>query len=158
MTEEKEFRHIVRIANTDIDGKKGIAVGMRKIKGIGFQFANMVCSLAKVSKRKRIGDISDGEIQRIEAVIKDPAKHGAPSWMMNRRRDYESNEDKHLILADLKFTQDNDIKMMRKIKAYKGVRHSLGLTVRGQRTKGHFRKNIGKVLGVKKKKGKAGRV
>ena len=59
----------------------------------------------------------------------------------------------------LSFTQDNDIKMMKKIKSYKGVRHILGQPVRGQRTKSNFRKNKGKVLGVKRKEGtKPGRV
>ena len=57
------------------------------------------------------------------------------------------------------FTQDNDIKMMKKMRSYKGIRHSLGLPVRGQRTKSNFRKNKGKVLGVRKKEGaKAGKV
>jgi small subunit ribosomal protein S13 len=49
--------------------------------------------------------------------------------------------------------------MMKRIRSYKGVRHSLGLPVRGQRTRSNFRKNKGKVLGVKRKEGaKAGRV
>ena len=49
---------------------------------------------------------------------------------------------------------------MKKVKSYKGVRHSAGLTVRGQKTKSNFRRNKGKLsLGVKKKQGaKAGRV
>ena len=53
----------------------------------------------------------------------------------------------------MSFTQDNDIKMLKKIKSYKGIRHSLGLPVRGQRTRSNFRKNKGKVMGVKRKEG-----
>ena len=49
--------------------------------------------------------------------------------------------------------------MMKKIKSYRDIRHALGLPVRGQRTKSNFRKNKGKVLGVRRKEGvKAGRV
>jgi small subunit ribosomal protein S13 len=56
------------------------------------------------------------------------------------------------------FTKDNDIKLMRKIKSYKGTRHSAGQPVRGQRTKSNFRKSKGKVMGVKRKAGaKSGR-
>ena len=54
---------------------------------------------------------------------------------------------------DLSFAEENDIKMMKKIRSYRGVRHGMGLPVRGQRTKSNFRKNKGKVsLGVIKKK------
>ncbi len=87
-------------------------------------------------------------------------KFGTPVWMLNRRKDLELGEDRHLITSDLTFTQDNDIKMLKKIRSYKGVRHILGQPVRGQRTKSNFRKNKGKVhLGVKVRAGaKAGRV
>jgi small subunit ribosomal protein S13 len=79
--------------------------------------------------------------------------------MLNRKKDPEDNLDRHLIGSSLTFTQDNDIKMLKKIKSYKGLRQSLGLPARGQRTKSNFRKNKGKVLGVKRKGGsKAGRV
>ncbi len=79
--------------------------------------------------------------------------------MLNRRRDYETNENKHLVTGDIKFVQDNDIKRLKKIKTYKGVRHILELPVRGQRTKSNFRKNKGKVLGVKRRPGaKPGKV
>ncbi len=158
MAEKEEFKHLVRIANTDIEGNKQLAVGLRNIKGIGFQFANMICSFTKIDKTKKVGTLTDEEAKKIEEVIKNPSKYKAPSWMLNRRRDYETNQDKHLILSDLNFTKDNDIKRLRKIKAYRGVRHSQGRPVRGQRTKGHFRRNIGKVLGVKRKKGRSGRV
>ena len=51
-----------------------------------------------------------------------------------------------------------NVRRMRKIKSYKGVRHSSGLHVRGQRTKSNFRKSKGKVMGVKRKSGaKSGR-
>jgi hypothetical protein len=58
----------------------------------------------------------------------------------------------HKIGADLKFTQENDIRFMKKIRCYKGIRHSMGQPVRGQRTKSNFRKNKGKVTGVAKTK------
>ncbi|MDD5650977.1 MAG: 30S ribosomal protein S13, partial [Candidatus Nanoarchaeia archaeon] len=68
----------------------------------------------------------------------------------NRRKDPETGEDQHVISTDLKMKKDFDIKMMRKMKSYKGMRHSFGLPVRGQRTRAHFRH--GKSLGVAKKK------
>ncbi len=153
MEEKKEFKHLVRIANADLDGNKLLGYALRNIKGIGFQFANMVCTLTEIAKTKKVGDLSDSEIKKLNEIIADPIKAGAPIWMLNRRKDYEDNSDKHLLSADLTFTQDNDVKRMKKIKSYRGMRHAFGLPVRGQRTKSNFRKSKGKVMGVKRKGG-----
>ena len=153
-----EFRHLVRIANTDLDGNKKIAFALRKIKGIGFQFSNILCGLADVEKNKKTGDLSDEEISKLNDVIKNPSKFNIPVWTFNRRKNYEDDSDKHLITSDLDFTKDNDLKQMKKIKCYRGIRHMFGLPVRGQRTKSNFRRNKGKVTGVKKSKvGKSGK-
>ena len=72
--------------------------------------------------------------------------------MMNRRKDLETGQDMHIITTDWDLTIDNDIKKMKKIRSYKGVRHMIGQPVRGQRTKSNFRKNKGKLsLGVVRK-------
>ena len=148
---KEEFQHLVRIANTDLDGNKQIAYALRKIKGIGFQFANLICSLSGIDKTKKVGYLSEEDIKKLDNIIKNPSKSGAPNWMLNRRRNYEDDVNKHLITADLDFTKDNDIKRMKKIKSYRGVRHMFGLPVRGQRTKSNFRRHKGHVLGVKRK-------
>ena len=77
-------------------------------------FSNLICHLAKIDRKKRTGDMNEEEIKRINEVINDPSKFNAPSWMFNRRKDFETGKDKHLISVDLTFTQDNDIKMMKK--------------------------------------------
>ncbi len=154
--EDKNFRYIVRIVNTDMDGNKPVKQALLKIKGIGFMFANMICNLAKIDKLKRVGTLSDAEIQKIEEVLKDPSEFGAPVWMFNRRRNPEDGADKHLLTTDLKFVQENDIKMMKKIRCRKGVRHMLGLPVRGQSTRSKFRKSKSKggaKLGVQRRAG-----
>jgi len=147
-----EFKHIIRIANTDLDGKKSILFALRKIKGVNVMYANMALAIAGIDKKKKAGELLDSEAQKLDEIIRNPLKHGAPTWLLNRRRDYETGEDKHLLLADLDFAKENDIKRMKKVKSYKGLRHQWGLPVRGQRTKSNFRKNKGKGLGVKRKK------
>ena len=57
-----------------------------KIKGINFQFANAACAMANIDKTKKTGYLSDDEIKRLDEVIKNPSKYGAPVWMFNRRR------------------------------------------------------------------------
>lgn len=157
--QKQELKYFVRIANTDLDGNKSIYLSLTKIKGINFMFANAVCNIAGIQKTIKTGHLTDDQATKIDEIIKDPIKFGIPSWIFNRKRDPEDGIDKHLIGTNLAFIQDNDIKMMKKMKSYKGIRHSLGLPVRGQRTKSNFRKNKGKVLGVKRKeRTKAGRV
>ncbi len=146
-----EFRHIVRIANTDLKGEKQILYAMKKIKGVDVMYANMALSIAGVSKTKRAGDLSDSEVEKIDEALKNPLKNNIPVWLLNRRKDYETGSDGHLLSADLDYEKDNDLKRMKKLKTYKGLRHQWGLPVRGQRTKSNFRKNKGKGLGVKKK-------
>ncbi|MEM4247307.1 MAG: 30S ribosomal protein S13 [Candidatus Woesearchaeota archaeon] len=147
---QPELRHLVRIANTDLDGKKSIAFALSKIKGVGVPFANAACRIAGVDVNKKAGHLSDAEIRKVEEVVKDPIKAGLPAWMVNRRFDPETGQNKHLLSGDLQFTIENDIKIMKKTKCYKGIRHILGQPVRGQRTRSNFRKNKGKVMGVRR--------
>ena len=57
----------------------------------------------------------------------------------------------------LELQKEFDIKRLKKIKSYRGIRHTLGLPSRGQRTKGNFRPHKMKGVGIKKKKNKAER-
>jgi len=147
---KEELKYFVRIANTDLDGKKPIYHSLIKIKGVGPMFANMACSIAKIDRFKKTGYLTKEESDILDKILNNPAEFNAPEWMMNRRRDVEDGTSKHIITSTLDFAKDNDIKMMKKIKSYKGVRHSIGQPVRGQRTKSNFRENKGKVVGVKR--------
>ncbi|MBT7903349.1 30S ribosomal protein S13 [Candidatus Woesearchaeota archaeon] len=152
MSEQKqEFKHIVRVANTDLDGNKPIQQALLKIKGIGFSLANAVCQYAKVEGNKKTGYLLDDETEQLTDVLQNPHSYKMPSWMLNRQKDVETGEDMHLLGPSLKFQKDNDIKLLKKIKCFKGVRHQAGLPLRGQRTGSNFRSKRGTSLGVKKK-------
>jgi small subunit ribosomal protein S13 len=144
-----EFRHLIRIANTDLDGKKAVVYALKDIRGVGVPLAHAICQVAKIDGMGKIGVLADSDAKKIDEVIKDPIKFGIPVWMVNRRHDVETGKDKHLVTNDLIFNKENDIKMMKKTKSYKGVRHSQNAPVRGQRTRSNFRANKGKVMGVK---------
>ena len=146
-----EFNEFLRISNTDIKGNKQIRIALTAVKGVGRVLANAACQVTKINKTKKAGDLSDKEIIQLEEFINDPKKFNIPSWLMNRRNDPETGEDKHLIMSDLRFSKEQDIKKLQKMKTYRGLRHAQGLTVRGQRTQGNFRKNKGK-SGIKVKK------
>ncbi len=150
MAEQKELKYFVRIANTDLDGKKSVMEALRKIKGVDVMFSNAICSLANVSKTQKIGYLNDADVKKLDEVVQNPLRYNLPSWLLNRRKDKDDGTDKHLITSNLVFVLDNDIKMLKKMRCYRGIRHSMGQPVRGQRTKSNFRKNKGKVMGVKK--------
>jgi len=145
---DKNFKYLVRIANTDLDGNKAIYPALRKIKGVSFVFSNALCKINDINPEKKAGNLSDDEIKKLEHTLKSLSK--IPSWLFNRRRDYDDNVDKHILASTLKLTQEFDVKRMKKIKSYRGMRHAFGLPVRGQRTRGNFRR--GKSVGVQKKK------
>ena len=151
----EKTKHIIRIAATDLEGSKPIRYALRKVKGISHSFSNAVLKKSNIDFKKKAGDLTKEELERLEDSIKNPLKNNIPHYLLNRQKDVETNEDKHLTNVDLKLQKEFDVKRLRKIKSYKGLRHAVGLPVRGQRTKNNFRS--GKSLGVKKKKkGKTG--
>src|SRR3989344_6956100 len=150
---EQTIKQLVRVASTDLDGNKPVHHALLKIKGVGVSFSHMVCSCAGVDMRAKMGLLDEQMVKKLDDIVRNPLKYGAPLWMINRRRDIETNEPRHVLTGDIDFVQDNDIKILKKIKAYRGIRHMLGLPARGQRTRSNFRKNKGKVhLGVQRKK------
>ena len=149
--QEQNFKHIVRVANVDIPGNVQTRVALTKIKGIGVNFADMICTVAKVDKRTKAGYLNDDEVARLNAVAQHPLQNGLPAWSLNRRKDYDSGTDLHVLTGTLNFVKDNDLKKLKKIKTLRGIRHQKGLPVRGQRTRSNFRRSKGKVVGVTKK-------
>jgi small subunit ribosomal protein S13 len=138
---------LVRILSTDIPGDKRLIVGLTRIKGISWSFSNAICNVLKMDKSKKIKDLTKEEIEKITAFVANPK---VPSFILNRRNDIETGENKHIIGSDLTLQREFDIKRLKKMKCYRGIRHSLGQPVRGQKTRSHFRSN--KSVGVTKAK------
>ena len=145
-----EARQIVRIINADIVGTKQVYHGLTSIFGVGFSFSSAICNVLDVDVKKKIGNLTNEEVKKIEDIIKNPAKYGIPQYLYNRRKDLETGLDKHIVTSELKLAKDFDIKKLKRIKCYRGIRHSMGLPVRGQKTRSNFRK--GKTVGVSKKR------
>ncbi len=61
MTEE-QFKHIVRIANTDLDGNKKVVYALTGIKGIGYRMARSIVSVAGISPYEKMGNLSTADI------------------------------------------------------------------------------------------------
>ena len=145
----EEFRHIVRVAGTDLDGSLKLEYGLASIKGLGINLSKVLVKKSNIKGNLRIGNLTEADVQKIEDVLKSPSKYGIPGWMLNRHKDLETGSDLHYIGPDLTLRLKSDIDDMRQMRSWRGTRHSLGLKVRGQRTKTSGR--TGRAVGVKKK-------
>jgi small subunit ribosomal protein S13 len=145
----QEYRYIVRIMGTDVQGTHKVSYAVAHVKGISSSLSNAVLKKAGVNPDLRVGLLTESDVAKIEDVIRDPARYGIPVWMYNRRKDVESGKDQHVLGADLAFKIKTDIDGAKDIRSWRGYRHAYSLKVRGQRTKTTGRQ--GKSLGVKKK-------
>jgi len=148
----KNFREQVYFSTlrSRVDGNAKIEYALTQIRGIGRRFAQAIIKVANISPDMRIGAVSEKDLTRLEEIILNPVKNGIPAYMVNRKKDLRTGEDKHLIGNQLDITIRRDIDRMKRIRSYKGVRHHLHLKVRGQRTKSTGRHGL--VIGVMRKK------
>ncbi len=151
---EKRLLNVVRLGETNLDGNRKVSSALLGIDGISFSMSRIIADISKLGEKK-VSELSDEEIHKLEDIINHPDKHHIPSWMYNRRKGPEKGETVHLTTSQLEFSQKMDIDRMKKTRTYKGVRHMLGQPVRGQRTRSSFR--TGGTVGVQRKAAKAAR-
>ncbi|MDP1729529.1 MAG: 30S ribosomal protein S13 [archaeon] len=138
----------MRVLQTDIPGNKNIYSGLTRIKGISWAISNAACILMKIDRNKKIEDLSKEEILKIETFLKAGK---FPKHLLNRRSDFTTGQDGHLLGNDLELSEELDIKRLKKIRSFRGLRHATGQPTRGQSTKAHFRVNRKRGVGVKVK-------
>jgi small subunit ribosomal protein S13 len=144
--QEKE-EALIRILSFDVPADMRVMSALTRIRGVSWSFANAVCKVLKINKNTKVSELTKEEIDEISHFIENPM---LPNYLINRRNEREAAKNIHLIGTDLDLRREFDIKRLKKIKSYKGLRHATGQPVRGQRTKSHFREN--KTVGVHKKK------
>lgn len=147
---EQEYQYIVRMAGHDIDGQENLLRGLTKIKGVGLRLSKAIINQLNLDPERRIGYISDDKIENIEKIIENPTSHDLPGWYVNRPRDRRTGKMIHLIGSDLEFTHRNDIDRLKRIRSWRGIRHQLGLKVRGQHTRTTGRSGMS--VGVSRKR------
>ncbi len=149
--EKKDYYSIVRIMQTDIPGNKKVLTGLTYIKGVSWSISNAICIILKMNPEKKILELDKDELEEITKVLNSPEKF--PVFLLNRREDFETGKNTHLITAKLDIGKEFDVRRLKKIRSYRGLRHAFGHPTRGQRTRSNFRaKGKRKAIGVKKKK------
>lgn len=149
-----ELRLIVRIAGKDLNGKSRIPKALMELKGINHRMAKMMAKKVEqetgIKWDSKIGEVPEDKDKKIEEIVLNPKKFNIPLWSLNKQKEYETGENKHLIMAELDFELRKNLQRLSKIKSYRGLRLGWGLTVRGQKTKSTHR-GKGPVVGVVKK-------
>lgn len=124
---------MARIAGINIPDNKKIAISLSYIYGIGRPLAAKIVKIAKVDENKRTKELSTEEVNRLREIV----------------------EKNYRIEGELKREKQLNVKRLIEIGAYRGLRHSKGLPVRGQRTKTNSRTrrgNVRKTVGSGRKK------
>lgn len=117
---------MARIAGVVIPNDKQVHIGLTYIYGIGPKVAKDILAAAKVEPTTRVKDLTEAEEMRLRDVI------GA---------DY-------IVEGDLQRITANNIKRLKDVGAYRGLRHKAGLPTRGQRTRTNARTRKGKAIAV----------
>jgi len=149
--EKTTFNHILRLMNTNVEGKQKIVYALTKIKGCGSRYSNLVCKKADVDLSKRAGELTSEELERIIQIMTQPESFKVPKWFLNRQRDIVDGKDAQILANAVDSKLRDDLERLKKIRAHRGLRHYWGLRVRGQHTKTTGRR--GRTVGVSKKKG-----
>jgi len=121
---------MARIAGIDLPKNKRGEIGLTYIYGIGRSSAQKILDVAGVDRNKKVQDWNDEEQNKIRAVINDNYK----------------------IEGALRSEVQMNIKRLMDIGCYRGIRHRLGLPVRGQSTKNNARTRKGRKKTVANKK------
>jgi len=149
---EKKYYSIVRIMQTDIPGNKNVLTGLTYLKGVSWSISNALCRILSLNPNKKITELTPKEIETIIATL-GSLEGKVPNFLLNRRKDFETGKDFHLTGANLDMKKELDIRRLKKIRSYRGLRHATGQPTRGQRTKSHFRtKGKKRAVGVQRKK------
>ncbi|SDL18696.1 30S ribosomal protein S13 [Natronincola ferrireducens] len=123
---------MARIAGVDLPRDKRVEIGLTYIFGIGRKTSNDILAAAGVNPDTRIKDLTEEEINALRKII----------------------DEAHQVEGDLRREISLNIKRLKEIRCYRGMRHIKGLPVRGQKTKTNARTRKGpkKTVGRKKKK------
>ena len=117
---------MARIAGVVLPADKQVHIGLTYIYGIGPKHASTILAAAKVEPTTRVKDLTEAEEQKIRDII----------------------DAEYTVEGDLQRLVTNNIKRLKDVNAYRGLRHKAGLPTRGQRTRTNARTRKGRAVAV----------
>lgn len=123
---------MARIAGVDLPRDKRVVIGLTYIYGIGRPTSESLLEKAGISEDTRVKDLTEDEVSKLRQLI----------------------EAEHIVEGDLRREIALNIKRLKEIGCFRGIRHRKGLPVRGQKTKTNARTRKGPKKTVSRKKKK----
>ncbi|MCL1839492.1 30S ribosomal protein S13 [Candidatus Saccharibacteria bacterium] len=117
---------MARIAGVTIPNDKQVWVALTSVYGIGHTTSKAILAAAKIEPTTRVKDLTEADEQKLNDII----------------------STKYTVEGDLKRLVTNNIKRIKDINTYKGLRHKAGLPVNGQRTRTNARTRKGRAIAV----------
>ncbi|MBI2588651.1 30S ribosomal protein S13 [Candidatus Saccharibacteria bacterium] len=117
---------MARLAGVNIPDNKQVQIALTYIYGIGPQLSSRILSSAKVEQTVRVKDLTDSELSKLQEII----------------------TNNYTVEGELQRVVTGNIKRLKDIKAYRGLRHQANLPTRGQRTRTNARTKRGKKITV----------
>ena len=117
---------MARISGVVIPNEKQVQIALTYIYGIGPKFAKSILAAAKIEPTTRVKDLTEAEEQKIRDII----------------------DAEYTVEGDLQRLVTNNIKRLKDVNAYRGLRHKAGLPTRGQRTRTNARTRKGRAVAV----------
>lgn len=117
---------MARIANVTIPSDKQIWIALTSVYGIGRTTSKAILAAAKIEPTTRVKDLSEADEQKLNKII----------------------SEQYMVEGDLKRLVNNNVKRIKDINSYRGLRHKAKLPVRGQRTRTNARTRKGKGVAV----------
>ena len=117
---------MARIAGVTIPSEKQVHIALTYIYGIGKKHSRDILAAAKIEPTTRVKDLTEAEEQRLREVI----------------------DQNYTVEGDLQRLVTNNIKRLKDVGAYRGLRHKAGLPVNGQRTRTNARTRKGRAVAV----------
>tara|TARA_B100001540_G_scaffold292046_1_gene290070 strand:+ start:179 stop:616 length:438 start_codon:yes stop_codon:yes gene_type:complete len=130
-----DFQHILRVLNTNVDGRTKVMYALTQIRGIGRRFSNVVCKKAEIDMGKRAGELSAAELESLMVIVSNPRQFRIPDWFLNRQKNYKDGKYLQQVSNQLDTSLRDDLERLKKIRNHRGLRHYWGIRVRGQHTK-----------------------
>ena len=116
---------MARIAGVTIPADKQVWIALTSVYGIGRTTSKAILAAAKIEPTTRVKDLTEADEQKLNDIISN-----------------------YTVEGDLKRLVTNNIKRIKDINSYKGLRHKAGLPVNGQRTRTNARTRKGKAIAV----------
>ena len=117
---------MARISGVVLPAEKQVQIGLTYIYGIGPKHASTILAAAKIEPTTRVKDLTEAEEQKLRDII----------------------DNEYSVEGDLQRLVANNIKRLKDINNYKGMRHKAGLPVNGQRTRTNARTRKGRAIAV----------